>query len=200
MNADGTGGLQRLRRFVLDFGALIDRSASESAVLAEGGELLRSLVAVDDWLPAAFAAADPAGYRQYLLHCDSRERFCVVSFVWGPGQATPVHDHRVWGIIGMLRGAERAERFVRPRAGGLEADGEPIILRPGEIDVVSPRVGDIHRVSNALPDRPSISIHVYGANIGAVSRSIYDDRGQRHPFISGYSNATLPNVWCPPPA
>ncbi len=60
----------------------------------------------DDWLPAAYAAPDPARYRQYLLHCDSAERFSIVSFVWGPGQLTPIHDHTVWGLVGVLRGAE----------------------------------------------------------------------------------------------
>ncbi len=34
----------------------------------------------------------------------SRERFCVVSFVWGPDQATPIHNHTVWGLVGVLRG------------------------------------------------------------------------------------------------
>ena len=43
--------------------------------------------------------------------------------------------------------------------------------------------------------RDSISIHVYGANIGAVQRSVYLEDGTRKPFISGYSNSTLPNIW-----
>jgi predicted metal-dependent enzyme (double-stranded beta helix superfamily) len=53
----------------------------------------------------------------------------------------------------------------------------------------------VHQVSNALADQVSISIHVYGANIGAVRRSVYHPDGRRVPFISGYSNSTLPNIW-----
>ena len=34
-------------------------------------------------------------------------------------------------------------------------------MTPGEIDLVSPRVGDIHIVANALSARPSVSINVY---------------------------------------
>jgi predicted metal-dependent enzyme (double-stranded beta helix superfamily) len=61
---------------------------------------------------------------------------------------------------------------------------------------VSPRVGDIHRVSNALADRPSVSIHVYGGNIGAVRRHVYEpDTAHGKPFVSGYSSAVLPNLW-----
>jgi predicted metal-dependent enzyme (double-stranded beta helix superfamily) len=70
------------------------------------------------------------------------------------------------------------------------------VLSPGEIEAVSPAVGDIHTVANALEDRPSISIHVYGANIGAVRRHVYDaGTGAAKDFVSGYSIATVPNLW-----
>ncbi len=187
-------GTPRLRDFVTDFGALLDRRDDEATILAEGGILLADLVADDDWLPDAYAVPDPARYRQYLLHCDSRERFSVVSFVWGPGQATPIHDHRVWGLVGVLRGAEISERFAQSANGALHRLGEDW-LEAGQIDPISPRLGDIHRVSNAHADRVSISIHVYGANIGAVERATYDAAGTPKRFISGYANDTLPNIW-----
>ena len=70
------------------------------------------------------------------------------------------------------------------------------MLEQGDVDVVSPTLGDIHKVSNAHEDRTSISIHVYGANIGAVDRHVYDpDTGAQKSFISGYSNAAVPNLW-----
>ena len=163
-------------------------------MLARGAELLRQLVSHDDWLPNEFAHPDPQRYQQYLLHVDSRQRFSVVSFVWGPGQQTPVHDHRVWGLIGMLRGAEVSQGFVR-NADGLRADGPVIRLEPGQVEAVSPRIGDIHQVRNAFSDRTSVSIHVYGANIGAVRRAVYLEDGSEKAFISGYSSSFLPNLW-----
>lgn len=187
--------LSPLRDFVIDFGRLIDRRPTESVIFAEGGPMLATLVATDDWLPQEYAEPDPQRYQQYLLHSDSQERFSIVSFVWGPGQATPIHDHRVWGMIGMLRGSETGERWVRSDDGHMSVDGQPQQLQPGEIDYVSPRIGDIHRVANALPDKVSISIHVYGANIGRVSRSIYEENGGTRPFISGYANRHCPNIW-----
>jgi predicted metal-dependent enzyme (double-stranded beta helix superfamily) len=188
-------GLARLRRFVEEMTLLIDRRPEEPEVLAEGGRLLGELIACDDWLPAAFAAADPERYQQYLLHCDAAERFCVVSFVWGPGQKTPVHDHTVWGMIGMLRGAEVCRDYRIGSDGGLEAMPQRRLM-PGEVCAVSPRVGDIHEVANGLADRASISIHVYGANIGAVARHVYaPESGRTTPFVSGYANAVMPNLW-----
>lgn len=186
--------LAGLRAFVTGFGDLLASTDDEAAILATGSALLERLVARDDWLPDAYAVPDPARYQQYLLHCDSRARFSVVSFVWAPGQATPIHDHRVWGLVGVLRGAERVESFRR-QDGALVATGAPEILAAGRVDRVSPRIGDIHRVANAHDERVSISIHVYGANIGAVERATFDAAGRAKPFVSGYANAALPNIW-----
>ena len=187
--------LERLRHFIGALGDLLDRESDEAVILDHGQGLLRSLVAHDDWLPEELAQPDPVRYQQFLLHCDSRQRFSVVSFVWGPGQTTPVHDHRVWGLIGMLRGAEYSQGFSRGADGALQPDGEPLRLDPGQVEAVSPRIGDIHQVSNAFDDQVSISIHVYGGNIGAVKRAVYPAEGGEKPFISGYSNARLPNIW-----
>ncbi|MFM1892093.1 MAG: hypothetical protein RLZ44_1170, partial [Pseudomonadota bacterium] len=175
-----------LRDFVQAFTRLVQAAGDDEArIFAEGRPLLARLIAHDDWLPAHFAAADPERYQQYLLYCDPLERFSVVSFVWGPGQRTPVHDHTVWGMVGVLRGAELCEEFAWDAARGrLRAAGAHRVL-PGDIDLVSPRVGDVHRVANALADRVSVSIHVYGANIGAVSRHVYDpDTGEQRAFVS----------------
>lgn len=186
--------LARLADFVGALGALVDETADEPRILAQGERLLAGLVAHDDWLPDAYAQAHPARYQQYLLHCDSRERFSVLSFVWGPGQATPVHDHTVWGLVGVLRGAELSQRFAR-RGEAFAAVGPVHRLERGEVEAVSPTVGDVHQVTNAFDDRVSISIHVYGANIGAVRRATYDAAGRPKRFVSGYANDTLPNLW-----
>ena len=168
----------------------------EPAMLTRGAELLRELVRHDDWLPESAAQPHPQYYQQYLLHCDPLERFSVVSFVWGPGQKTPVHDHTVWGLIGMMRGAELCRRFERSDDGRPMSATESQRLLPGDIDRVSPTVGDIHEVANAYDDRASISIHVYGATIGAVARPVYDPAtGAEKNFVSGYSTALMPNFW-----
>jgi predicted metal-dependent enzyme (double-stranded beta helix superfamily) len=188
-------GLDRLRRFVCDLTKLSDANAGEVEILKEAGGSLRALVAADDWLPPEFAEPSPAQYRQYLLYCDPYERFSVVSFVWGPGQRTPVHDHTVWGLIGMLRGAEISRGYAAGGDDGLVA-GAVERLCPGDVAAVSPRIGDIHSVENALADRPSISIHAYGANIGAVGRHVFVlDTGEAKPFVSGYANRAVPNLW-----
>lgn len=190
-----SSNLARLRNFVQQLATLLDEHPTEPKILAQGSALLRELVAHDDWLPEAYAQTNPQRYQQHLLHADALGRFSVVSFVWGPGQATPIHDHTVWGLIGLLRGSETSQAYAHTREGHWAPQGAPHTLRPGEVEAVSPAIGDVHRVSNALTDQSSISIHVYGANIGAVQRSVYLEDGTRKPFVSGYSNTTLPNIW-----
>ena len=186
---------ERLRAFIGALAELIDGNPREGDLLHRGGKLLAQLVSHDDWLPDEFAQPDPERYQQFLLHADSRQRFSIVSFVWGPGQTTPIHDHRVWGLIGMLRGSEFSQPWRLQDNGRTVPDGEALRLDPGQVEAVSPRIGDVHRVHNAYTDRVSISIHVYGANIGAVHRWVYAADGTRKPFVSGYANAWLPNLW-----
>lgn len=81
---------------------------------------------------------------------------------------------------------------------GAEPDNEQRALAPsetlGEKDGEHDACGDIHRVANERPDGPSVSIHVYGANIGAVQRLRFDPDGRPTPFVSGYSNDFVPNL------
>jgi predicted metal-dependent enzyme (double-stranded beta helix superfamily) len=170
-----------------------ERRKSEAAILAETAPHLAALVAEDDWLDEAFARPDASRYQQHLLFCDPLRRFSVVSFVWGPGQATPIHDHMTWGLVGMLRGAEISEGFAL-RSGVPVKTGE-VRLEPGDVIALSPAEGDIHRVRNAHADRVSISIHVYGDDIGRVDRHIFSPDGDVKGFVSGYSNVLLPNLW-----
>lgn len=187
----------RFRTFVQEMTRLVQSAGDDEArLLEEGKKLLSALVSHDDWLPEEFARPHPDHYQQYLLHCDPLERFSVVSFVWGPGQTTPVHDHTVWGMVGMMRGAERCREYDFQGPGRPLAVAHEHLLEPGQVDLVSPRIGDVHQVSNAHSDRPSVSIHVYGANIGAVARHVYvPETGEVKPFVSGYSNTALPNIW-----
>jgi 3-mercaptopropionate dioxygenase len=188
-------GIERLRFFIGELTRLADGKADEPEILAQGGEALRALVSADDWLPDEFTEPHPEQYRQYLLYCDPWERFSVVSFVWGPGQRTPIHNHTVWGLIGMLRGAELSRDYALDPARGL-LTGAVTRLNPGDIAAVSPSIGDIHTVENAFNDRPSISIHAYGANIGAVARHVFvAETGAAKPFVSGYANRLTPNLW-----
>ncbi|MSQ54276.1 MAG: cysteine dioxygenase [Betaproteobacteria bacterium] len=128
----------RFRNWVQDMTHLVERhGADEPRMLDEGEKLLHALVTADDWLPGEFAIPSNESYRQYLLYCDPRERFSAVSFVWQPGQKTPVHDHTVWGLV-----------------------------RQGDVDRVSPRIGAVRRHTfDAATGTPKEFISGYQNNL-----------------------------------
>jgi 3-mercaptopropionate dioxygenase len=185
-----------LREFVVSMTNLVSHEHEEQKLINQGSELLKLLIQTDAWLPEFCTVPHPDFYQQYLLHADPLGRFSVVSFVWGPGQKTPIHDHCIWGLIGMLRGMEKGQRYKQLPSGELVIDSAETLLHQGDIEAVSPAIGDIHVVSNAVADKTSISIHVYGANIGAVKRHTYDPAtGSPKNFVSGYSSKQVPNLW-----
>jgi 3-mercaptopropionate dioxygenase len=190
--------IARLRRFVADMTSLVGgawQDRDDAAIVEVGRTLLGELVKHDDWLPESMSRCPPHGYAANLLWCDPFERFSITSLVWAPGAETPVHDHQVWGLVGILRGSETSQRFVLDPASGALATATRATLGPGEVEVLLP-ADDIHQVANALADGNSISIHVYGGNIGVLRRRRFDPgTGAASEFVSGYANREMPNLW-----
>jgi len=187
--------MSKLLHFVQGITRLLNTDPHEEIILTHGQKLLAELVATDDWLPEAFARPHPQFYQQYLLYADPLDRLSVVSFVWGPGQKTPVHDHLTWGLVGGLRGRERESSYEKQADGSYRASGSALLL-PGQTTAVSPAIGDVHEVANDLADQVSISIHVYGRNIGRVERHVFDAAsGAEKAFVSGYASNVVPNLW-----
>lgn len=189
--------IRRLRELVIGLTGLAQRHGrDEMAMLREGGPLLSALIANDDWLPDAFAAPHSAHHQEFLLHCDALGRFSVTSFVLAPGQKTPVHDHTVWCLIGVLRGTEQFDEYRHEGEGApMQKTGEHL-CRAGDIEVASPGIGDVHVVSNPHHQQPAVSIHVFGADIGGIMRRTFSlANGEPRPLVSGYANRLLPNLW-----
>jgi predicted metal-dependent enzyme (double-stranded beta helix superfamily) len=187
----------KLLTFVKELSLLLEQKPSEDVIFTKGKKLLENLIAIDDWLPEEFTRPHPQYYQQYLLYADPLDRFSVVSFVWGPGQKTPIHNHTVWGMVGQLRGQEKGTPYYR-QANGAFKPGESCVSLPGHVDTVSPATHDIHVVENNMSDQTSISIHVYGGNIGRIHRSVFDPvTGAEKSFVSGYANSVVPNLWKP---
>jgi predicted metal-dependent enzyme (double-stranded beta helix superfamily) len=185
----------KLLNFVKSLSVFLESKPTEQMVFTEGKVLLENLIAVDDWLPIELTKPHPQYYQQYLLYADPLDRFSIVSFVWGPGQKTPVHNHTVWGMVGQLRGEEKSTPYYKQADGSLKP-GQGTICHPGCVETVSPGTHDIHVVENNLPDQVSISIHAYGGNIGRIHRSVFDpDSGAEKSFVSGYANSMVPNLW-----
>jgi predicted metal-dependent enzyme (double-stranded beta helix superfamily) len=115
--------------------------------------------------------ADPRRYRQHIVYVAPDGAFSIVALVWLPGQATPIHDHVSWCVVGVHRGAERETKYALADDGGqwLVERGE-VINGQGSIAALQPP-GDIHRVACHGAEL-TVSVHVYGADIGRLGSSI----------------------------
>ena len=115
---------------------------------------------------------DPIRYRQHILHADERGRFSIVALVWLPGQATAVHDHISWCVVGIHEGQECEVQYQVVSEGVdqyLLAIGEST-HKEGSIAVLQPP-GDVHTVYNPGP-KTAVSIHIYGGDVRKNGSSI----------------------------
>lgn len=112
-------------------------------------------------------------YCQHVVHVHPEGRYSLVALVWKQGQATPIHDHRCWCVVGVLEGEEEERRYHL-----LDHDGEPALVltgterhRQGAISTLVPPEENIHLVRNSAGEL-TVSLHVYGDDIARCGSSI----------------------------
>jgi 3-mercaptopropionate dioxygenase len=163
-----------LDRFVRSVSEYVAASTTEQEVTGKVAAALTELLAGGLELPEAVTRPDPVRYVMYPLYVDPENRFSVASAVWDRGQQTPVHGHETWGVVGIYSGVEHETRFVKPTEPDvpLTAEGTED-WTAGQVTVCCTTDDDVHQVSSA-GDEPCVGIHVYGADIGTLSRRNYD--------------------------
>jgi predicted metal-dependent enzyme (double-stranded beta helix superfamily) len=118
-------------------------------------------------LPEEVVRPVPGHYARRLIHRSAEHGYVVVAMVWGPGQATPLHDHAgTWCVEGVYQGQIAVTQF------DLEAsDGDRCRFR--RLDTERTGVGsagslippfEYHSIANAQDD-PSVTLHVYGGEM-----------------------------------
>lgn len=170
-----------LDHFVHDVEALLDRRPSVPVTIKEVSSLVGRLVSDDRWLPERYRTPVADSYARYLLHRDRTNRFVVLSLVWLPGQATPIHDHSAWGVMGIMANAveevayERLDDGSRPGYADLrETRGR--MVGAGSVSYVLPPYEEVHRIANPT-DTATLSVHVYGRDLDEVN--VFDPIGKR---------------------
>jgi predicted metal-dependent enzyme (double-stranded beta helix superfamily) len=173
----------------------VQAAIAASSSPEEACEALRprfaELLADHDWLPAEYQAAAPesgmgGGIGQWLLYRAGDQSLSLFSLVVPSGSATPIHDHLAWGLVGLYRGNQDEEIYVRQH-GALELV-ERRFLVPGDFYVLIPPRDDIHRVRTTSAVT-SVSIHLLTNDTGCVWRHSFDaESGEEKPFRSGYVN------------
>jgi len=187
----------RLRRFI-DRANVIRREASDShATIQAIRPHFAELLADKSWLPAEYHELAEGGgmgnsIGTWLLYRAGDGGLAFSSLVVPPGVQTPVHDHLAWGLVGLYRGEQDEEVFVRRDDASCEgrADldlAERRALTPGDFYELLPD-NDIHRV-RTTSDVTSVSLHLLGNDNGCIWRHRFEPEEHRvEPFRSGYVN------------
>lgn len=149
------------------------RSERDSVRVGEAvAELLKPCLGSEDFLSCSELAPASSDYCQHILHVEPDGSFSAVALVWLPGQATPIHDHVSWCVVGVHKGQEH-EVVYQMANGTAPAHLVPTSnhINPcGSVAALVPP-GDIHHVANG-GEAVAVSIHIYGADIGRLGSSI----------------------------
>jgi len=164
---------------------------SETDALRRLKPLMERLITTPGSVPKEAFAPRKDRFANNLVYRPADRIFSVMAGNWSPGQTTPIHDHLTWAVVGVCEGEERESIYRRrddgsnPRRARLELVGERI-NKKGHVTVLG-RAG-IHRIDN-VSIAPSLSIHMYGLDIGTAERHSYDPvTGEVSKFVSGYCN------------
>jgi predicted metal-dependent enzyme (double-stranded beta helix superfamily) len=150
-------------RFVADCTAAL-RSADPAAAIAA---LLKHALRDPQALADAFAQGAGTPGVVPLFRSDT---LTVAHVISAPGSRSPIHNHRMWGVIGIYAGQED-NHLYRRGADGLVDDGLRS-LRAGDVFVMDPEL--IHAVANPLATLNG-GLHVYGGDLMArPGRSLWD--------------------------
>jgi len=162
-----------LRRLTRSLDTLVALDHDAGATAARVGMLLRPALADPALLEPRHCEPWDHRYRPHLVHVHPTGRYSIVALVWRPGQATAIHDHRCWCVVGVWRGVERETNYdLHDEDGGTYlVPRSAALATPGQVSVLVPPDEDIHRVENAGDDI-AISVHVYGGDIGLLGSSI----------------------------
>jgi predicted metal-dependent enzyme (double-stranded beta helix superfamily) len=145
----------------------------------------------DEWLPEAYQQDAPqsgmgGGIGQWLLFRSADRSLSLFSLVVPPGAQTPVHDHLAWGLVGLYRGTQDEDVFVR-NGDQLELS-DSHALEAGDFYVLIPPRDDIHRV-RTTSSFTSVSLHLLTNDTGCIWRHRFEpESGEVRPFRSGYVN------------
>jgi predicted metal-dependent enzyme (double-stranded beta helix superfamily) len=172
--------------------SLLRTQPTQERLFDQGSSLMSRLINNPEAIPEKFRVPTGRGPRanhgSYLLH-QGNSGLQVTAVVWGPGDHAAPHDHRTWGMIGVLDNALNETRFRRvddrSREGyaQLEKDRDAVV-KPGEVTLLIPEVDEIHQMDN-FTGRPTVEIHCYGHDLRGLDRVRYNlETNQVLPFVT----------------
>jgi len=170
---------------------VLQEAKSEKEIVHQLKPVFQSFIGKEGLVPDHYKIPKKEKYSQYLLYKPEDETFSIVAFVWGPGHTAPIHDHLVWGLVGIYEGAIEETRYRKKQnaedSNQLEIV-DIVIAKQHDISFVCPPNADIHGVRNPFQET-AITIHIYGTDIGKQNRHAYQkDPYSIKPIVTPHDN------------
>ena len=175
------GAAYSLEEFVYDMQTVVAGRPEQSSLFDRGSTFLTQLLQNPETIPEQYQLPAANGRRKgggsYVLH--RSPGLLVTSVIWGPGAHIGPHDHHTWGMIGVLRNGIQETRYQRvddrssDRQARLVKDRTEL-MKAGQVSLLIPETDEIHQLDN-FSDRPTVEIHVYGAELGELERCQYNE-------------------------
>ena len=180
--------------FVHDIKPLMESEKDVERFLERGTSYLEKLIRNPNCIPDEMRVPNAYGtgrpnHGTYNLY-EEPGGLSVSCVVWGPGDHAAPHDHRTWGMIGLLNNSLTETRFRRLDDGSKEGwahiEKDKVgNYKPGEMTLLIPDVYEIHQMDN-FTDKPTVEIHVYGKPLAEIKRSRFNvETGEVVAFQTG---------------
>jgi 3-mercaptopropionate dioxygenase len=179
-----------IKKLELAIRNVLQQTSLEKEVVEQLKPHFELFLKTKELLPATYKQPKKNKYSQFLLYKPEDEAFSIVGFVWGSGQTAPIHDHLVWGLVGIYEGAIEETRYRRVKSsqGNYTLEKvEVVTAKAQDISYVHPPNADIHSVRNPFAE-PAITIHLYGTDIGSQERHIYDEFASPKNIVTAHEN------------
>ena len=107
-------------------------------------------------------------YARRLVHKDPGRGYTIMAMTWGPGQATPVHDHSgMWCVEAVWEGQIEVTQYELSEVRGDLYKLEPRTTMRAGIgsagSLIPPH--EYHTIRNPLSDQCAVSIHIYSGEM-----------------------------------
>ena len=124
-----------------------------------------------------YALYADTGRRSEILHSDE-SGLTLVRSRFSPTEATPVHSHSTWGIVGVYAGQDlhrsyrRRDEGTGPGYADLELIEERVLVA-GDVVTIPPPPHDIHS-QQGYGGQPTYELVLFGANAMVIPRLVFD--------------------------
>jgi predicted metal-dependent enzyme (double-stranded beta helix superfamily) len=173
--------------YIEDLRRITAEETDDKAILRRVAPLAKKLATTPGWIKEEYRQCDEEqGFSFHTLHEEDDHANAVFVLSWLPNRGSPAHNHKTWGVVVGIEGAETETWWRRlddgSKPGHAELKRETVsTVGAGDVSCVMP--DDIHTVWNDT-DAVLISLHTYGKHINFTGRSQFDpDAGTEEPFV-----------------